>query len=423
MHSGLISPNPPDDRDRFPHRNTDILVIGAGPAGLSVGFELKRRRLPFLILEQGASVGESWRNMPRRLKLVSPWKCNSLAGTAKKLFPSHYEINREEFLCYLQSYAEEKQLPVQIDTEVYGVEKLPDGCFRVRTSQGEILPRVLVNATGYFSNPFIPAIPGATESKIPQLHFAHYRDPRHIASFLRVSSPSKPVSLSPSLLKGGRAGLRRENFQSIHRRTSARPLILIVGKRLSAGQLMVELADAGFDVALSRRSPIQYGAEPWAWWFLFRIFPWLEWLKLKWKGSRAPGNDVRMRGGVARKLIESGTVKTFPPIKCFEGDTVTFENGQQLQPGAVLYATGFRPALGHLASLDISICVETGRPQLRDMESVSMPGLYFIGLDHGRNFQSRFIRGIRKDAAFLVKRLERNVLSPPTAVTQPSLRT
>ena len=170
---------------------------------------------------------------------------------------------------------------------------------------------------------------------------------------------------------------------------------------------MVELVEAGFTVAISHRSPIQYGAEPLAWWFLFRIFPALEWLKLKLKGSRAPSNDVRMAGGAARKLIESGQVKMFPAIERFERDEVVFADGQRLRPDLVLYATGFRPALGHLAGLDLSVCRETGRPQLRDLESVSVPGLYFLGLDHGRNFQSRFLRGIRKDAAFLANQLER----------------
>src|SRR4029077_12015566 len=82
------------------------------------------------------------------------------------------------------------------------------------------------------------------------------------------------------------------------------------------------------------------------------------------------------------------------------------------QPDAVIYATGFRPALHHLASLALALDAQSGRPQLDGLESVSAPDLFFIGLDHGRNFQSRFIRGIRNDAVVLAERLEQRLRSP-----------
>ena len=360
-----------------------ILILGAGPAGLSLGVELKRRNIPFLIVEKGNGPGESWRNMPRNLKLVSPWKTNFLPGTRENLFARHAQLSREEYYRYLREYAQSAQLPIETQTEIETIEKLPNNEFRVQTSRGDFLSNIVVNATGYFSNPFVPSIPGASRSQIPQLHFADYCDPDQLRSKI------------PSQVNEGS------------------PLVLIVGKRLSAGQVMVELVEAGFAVALSHRTPIQFGAEPWAWWFLFRLFPSLEWLKLKSKGSRAPSNDVRMQGGFARKLIESGALKTFPSISRFEDTSILFENGQQLRPNLVLYATGFRPALSHLSSLDLSFDRHTGRPQLHDLESVSVSGLFFLGLDHGRNFQSRFIRGIRKDAAFLAKRLERRPTCKP----------
>jgi len=400
--------------------DTEALIIGAGPAGLSLGFELKRRGISFLILEKGAGVGHAWQNMPRQLKLVSPWKTNFLPGTATNLFPRHYQMSRAEFLDYLRGYANKFQLPVRTHTAVESVEKLRDGIFRLQTSSGDFSSRAVINATGYFSNPFVPPIPGAAESRIPQLHAAEYRDSQQIAAILGGPSPAQQTgSASPALNQGRarsplRAVLRRRArpaedcapYLEVDGKECRSGLILIVGKRLSAGQIMLELAQSGFAIALSHRTPIQYGSGPLAWWFLFHLFPALEWLKLKSKGAKAPSNDVRMAGGSARKMTESGKVRTFPSIERFDHDQILFRDGQRLQPDLVLYATGFRPALRHLISLDLSICPETGRPQLRDLESVSIPGFYFLGLDHARNFQSRFLRGIRKDAEFLAKRLE-----------------
>ena len=123
---------------------------------------------------------------------------------------------------------------------------------------------------------------------------------------------------------------------------------------------------------------------------------------------RSP-NDVKMQGGRPRQLIESGRVKTFPAIQRFERDRVIFDDGASLQPDLVLYATGFRPALRHLAPLRIEYAGPTPLPVLRELESVSVPGLFFLGLDGARNFQSRFLRGIRRDAAFLAGKLEQRL--------------
>lgn len=354
-----------------------VVVIGAGPAGLALAFELRRRSVNFLALEKGASAGDSWAKMPRQMKLASPWNANFLPGTDPRLHSANSEMSRSEYLDYLLNYARRSDLPIRTHTKVQSVSKMAEGDFLLQTSSGPLSAQALVNATGVFANPFVPNIPGMTDSTIPRLHFADYSDPDTLRSLT-----DKP-----------------------------NPLVLIVGKRLSAGQLMVELYEAGFHLAISHRSPIQYGPGPAMWWLFFRIFPQLERFKLRLNGARAAGPDVRMAGGTARKLIKSGCVPTFPVISRFEGNSVLFGDNRRLQPDVVLFSTGFRPALGHLASLNISTSPENGIPRLHDLESVSVSGLYFLGLDHGRNFQSRFIRGIRNDARFLAERLEKRFLS------------
>jgi cation diffusion facilitator CzcD-associated flavoprotein CzcO len=345
--------------------------VGAGPAGLALGRELKRLNISFQLLERGATPGESWRRMPEHLKLVSPWKANYLPGGPPRAWGRNREISREEFLNYLVDYARSNGLPISTDTEVLAVRCNPSIGFDVETSRGELTCRRIVNATGYFQNPYVPAIDGLATTKIPWWHVADYRSAEGVAERL-----------------GGR-----------------QKSILIVGKRLSAGQTLVELVISGFRVSISHRSPIQFGTGALGWWFFFRIYPWLEARKLRRQGDAARGFEVRMPGGAARRLIESGTVRRFPAIQRLEPSAVVFEGGQKIQPDAIIFATGFRPTLRYLQALNLPIDGGTGVPRTSGMQSLDVPGLYFLGLDHVRNFQSRFIRGIRNDAVVLAQRL------------------
>lgn len=348
----------------------DVIIIGAGPAGLALGRELKRRGVPFSMLERGRQPGESWRQMPTHLKLVSPWKASSLPGFDPGRWRANHEVTRAEYAEYLAAYALDCRLPVRTGIDVRAIRRA-SGRLVVDTSAGELAARCVVSATGYFQNPFIPSIPGLPGSGLPQFHSANYGSAAALANKLGKTGAS----------------------------------ILMVGKRLSAGQILVELATAGFSISLSHRNPIQFGSGPLGWWLFFRIHPWLESLKLKLAGPKARGFDVRMPGGAARRLIEGGAIRLFPEVKCFEGEKVVFTNGESLQPDAVLFATGFRPALDHLSALGVRVDRDSGLPRTSEMESSDVPGLFFLGLDGLRNFQSRFIRGIRADAVVLAERL------------------
>ncbi len=356
----------------------DVLILGAGPAGLALAHELKQRGVAPLLLEKGPEVAHSWARMPAALKLLSPWKANGLPGGDVSSHPPNHALSGREYCDALRKFARLKQLAVVLNAEVRDVAQSPHEGFLVQTSAGTFAAPLLVNATGYFVAPFTPEFPGARASTLPQFHFADYRDAEHI----------RFVTGKPS------------------------PIVLIVGKRLSAGQALVEFADAGFQVALSCRGPIQFGSSPLGWWIFFRIHPALERLKLRLLGNNARGVEARMPGGRARRLVESGQLQVLPDIARFEDRRVSFTDGRTLEPDAVLYATGFRPALAHLASLGLAFDAQSGRPALRGFESAEVPGLFFLGLDQLRNFRSRFIRGIREDAPLLATELANRVGAP-----------
>jgi hypothetical protein len=129
---------------------------------------------------------------------------------------------------------------------------------------------------------------------------------------------------------------------------------------------------------------------------------------LKFSGGTAGRLDVIMPGGRVRKLIRSGAIQIFPAIERFEDNTVVFKNGTTLTPGLVLYATGFAPGLRHLQLLGLETHPDTGVPLTRNFESVNVPNLFFLGFELLRNFQSRFLRGIRHDAVVLASLIEQH---------------
>jgi hypothetical protein len=305
--------------------------------------------------------------MPKSLKLVSPWKCNWLSPSDRKRHGSNDQLTRTQFLDYLCDYATAHEIPIQSHCEVFSVRREKDR-FRISTSRGDFVSMIVVNATGYFGNPVRPQIEGAATSAIPQLHYGDYQSAEQLRT---IAGPNA--------------------------------LVLLVGKRLSAGQTLLELVDAGFRVALSHRTPIRFGVDDWLWPFIYRNFAHLEKLKLLLSAGRARALDVRMAGGRAKQLIQSGAVATFPAIARFEKDSVVFTNDERFAPGIVLYTTGFAPALCHLAELNLTLCSETGTPFTRQMESASVPNLFFLGFEMLRNFQSRFLRGIRNDAVVLAE--------------------
>lgn len=359
---------------------SDIIIIGGGPAGLSLACELKRRHIPSTILERAPQLGNTFRAMAANTS-YGPWLNGLLVDSSVPWYDMLRRATRERYAQYLSDYAISHDLHYVPGVAVEKVVRTDDG-FLVLTDQGSFPARYVVNATGYFSNPRLPDYPGARESRIPQLHASEYQEPDTIRKLL------------------GRN----------------RGKVLIVGKRLSAGEAMESLHKAGFKVALSHRSPIRYGPSVLIEACLSPLtFLWEEaWARIP--GAYKPWNlDVKMRGGVQRHLIESGRVTCYPDIARFTEKTVVFLDGREEAFDVVLYATGYRPALRHLEGL---VELTEGKPRLDGMESADVPGLFFLGLIGLRSFRSQFLRGIREDSQELAELLAGRMTGVMTEVPQ-----
>ena len=355
--------NPPID--------TDILVIGAGPAGLSVGYELSTRGAAYRIVEQGPAAGFSWLSMQEKLKLLSPWKVDKLFGTRGRIAPRHALVSRAVYSAYLAQYAQYHRLALATGVQVKSVRTVAGG-FAVDTSRGEERARRVVNATGYFFNPRLPHLLGEDTSTIPRLHAAAYYNPDTVRA----------------LARGGKR-------------------VLVLGKGITAGQVATELHDAGFQVFVSHRAPIQFARDPWILAIAFHFFYAYENVRVRLDPYYRLDSFPPMEGGYTRELIESGRIGTRPDIRRLALDKVEFVDGRAEAFDVLLYATGYRPALSHLAGL-VTVDPVSGSPKTQGgFESSEAPGLFFLGLDKQRTYRSRYLRGIREDAAALAEVLTR----------------
>ncbi len=332
-----------------------IIIIGAGPSGLSLAYHLKEMGLEPLVLEAGEKLGSSFENMPDFLALISYWKSNYLIKKDKSKFSSISQLHSKEFAKYLQSFPSRFGIEVFTNCLVKKVER-SERIYTLETTQGTFQSSIVVNCTGYYSSPFYPNYSGMETSGMLKLHFKDYKN---------IES-----------LKGSKK-------------------VLVIGSKLSAGQILLDLEHSDLELSLSSRSAIQSMVPSF---FLKLILYFIDHLEkpLEFFSSKRIETSAPIFYE-AKKLLKSGRVKHRPSIKSFHDNSVSFEDGVTEPFDAVVFATGFSPKLDYLDSL-----VELNEDKLpllsKGFEALYCRNLFFLGLDHQQNMQSRFLRGIRNDA-------------------------
>src|SRR5919204_6446928 len=125
--------NGPGSEPRTPSQSTDdveVAVIGAGQAGLAMGYFLRRQGRRSVILERAAQIAPAWRERWDSLILFTPRRYSALPGLPFPGDPDGYPT-RDEVVAYLERYTETFELPVELDSEVKGLERDGDGRFRL----------------------------------------------------------------------------------------------------------------------------------------------------------------------------------------------------------------------------------------------------------------------------------------------------
>jgi indole-3-pyruvate monooxygenase len=346
-------------------RTIDTVVVGAGPAGLAVGKELRERDVPFEILEKESDVASSWRRHYDRLHLHTAKRYSSLPGMP---FPSNAPTypSRVAVVDYMTAYAERFHLKPRLGVEVERIERDDAGSgWRVRTNQGLIASTRVVIAAGYNAVPSQPRWPGMEGYTGEVLHSSAYRNGdrwkgKHV---LVVGAGNSGAEIALDLVeRGARVDLCvRGKLHVTLRDTLGMPTPL---PTILLTKLPLRVADMIARATLRQTvgNLSKWGIEA----------PDIGPIRGIVERARIPVIDV---GTLAR--IKSGEIVVRKGIERFESDGVTFVDGQRHAYDAIVLATGFRPGLERFlddagALLDAYGRVSQGGAELR-------PGLYFIG--------------------------------------------
>src|SRR5687768_15156926 len=153
----------------------DIVVIGAGQAGLAVGYYLRRTPYTWVILDAEPGPGAAWRHGWDSLRLFSPAQWSSLPGWPMPV-ASDGMPTRDDVLDYFAAYEARYTFPIQRPVRLQAV-RCGDGALLVESDRGVYQARAVVSATGTWGKPYIPRYPGQELFRGIQIHSADYRIP------------------------------------------------------------------------------------------------------------------------------------------------------------------------------------------------------------------------------------------------------
>jgi len=157
------------------------VIVGGGQAGLSVGYQLGRRGLPFVILDAGQRIGDAWRNRWDSLRLFSPARYDGLTGMAFPAPGATYPT-KDEMADYLEAYAHRFGLPVRTGVKVDRLTKHGDR-FIVAAGERQFESENVVVAMANYQRPRVPDFAEQLDPRILQLHAADYRNPSQLSSY------------------------------------------------------------------------------------------------------------------------------------------------------------------------------------------------------------------------------------------------
>lgn len=308
-----------------------VVVIGAGQAGLSAGYHLRRRGVDFVVLDAGPAAGGAWQHRWDSLRMSTVNGIFDLPGFPRPE-PDPDEPSRTAVPRYFADFERANELPIRRPVRVQEVRRSGQG-FEVHTSQGLWHTEAIINATGTWNNPVLPHYPGRFDGF--QLHTRDY--------------------VSAEQFAGKR--------------------VAIVGGGISAVQLLDEISRSATTFWYTRREPVfregEFEPEVAGREVIAKVVADVE-------AGRPTGSIVSYTGLVwapyAMAARDRGVLHRRPMFAALEPDGVREADGSFTAVDVVLWATGFKADLAHLDPLGLP-----RPPRLIGTQVAGEPRIHLVG--------------------------------------------
>jgi putative flavoprotein involved in K+ transport len=353
----------------------ETVIIGGGQAGLATGYHLRKRGIPFVILDASERIGDAWRNRWDSLRLFTPARYDRLPGWRFPA-PSTSFPTKDEMADYLETYAERFDLPVRTGVSADRLSREGD---RFVVSSGERLfeaDRVVV-ATGAHRIPKTPPFAHELDPRIVQMHSSEYRNPSQLrdGGVLLVGAGNSGAEIAnevcrtnPCWLSGPETG----HIPVRHGRAAARfvfPIVRFVGHHV-----------------LTRGTPIGRRVSP----------------KLIAKA------DPLIR--IKPKDLDAAGVERVPRVVGVREGMPVLQDDRLLDVANVIWCTGFRSDFGWI---DLPVFGEDGQPMHARGVVDAEPGLYFVGLVFQYSLSSDVLPSRGRDAEYIAKHMASRTAKAP----------
>ncbi|MGW7053602.1 ArsO family NAD(P)H-dependent flavin-containing monooxygenase [Streptomyces sp. NPDC054887] len=319
-------------------QRADVVVIGGGQSGLAAGYHLRRLGIEHVILDAQTAPGGAWQHTWDSLHLFSPAAYSSLPGRFMPVQEGEIYPDAAHVVSYLADYEKRYELPVQRGVRVDAVHR--DGPFlRVETDCGPWRSRAVISATGTWTRPFLPAVPGRRTYTGRQLHTVQYR--------------------SPTEFTGQR--------------------VIVVGGGNSGAQIAADLALDGVTPTWATQRPPRYLADAIDGRALFDA---ATARRQALDAGRTDTGGVASLGDIVavppvRAARDAGLLHARPMFSRLTETGVEWADGTAAEVDAVIWCTGFRPALAPFASLRLR--GTRGHIATAGTQAVDEPRLHLLG--------------------------------------------
>jgi pyridine nucleotide-disulfide oxidoreductase len=394
----------------------DVVVVGAGSAGLAVSHELASDGIAHIVLERGRT-GQTWRDRWDSFCLVTPnWTVRLPGGEYDGPEPDGY-MARAELVAHLERYAAQSGSPVREGVDVSAMDGAPNGGLRLRTSAGDIEPAAVVLATGAYQRPHRPGAAASLPAGLRQLDAEGYTNPDALPSgaVLVVGSGQTGCQLAEEIHEAGRdVFLACGRAPWAPRRFNGRDLLAWMADTPFFETTLAELPSPQARLVANVQATGHGGGHD----LHYRVLQ-AAGVNLLGHFQGADGPRASFAGDLAESVafgdaryndlraLINGTCATtgvdppeMPDPTLFRADDRSSLDLTHV--GAVIFTMGFRPDYRRWVAFPDAFD-DLGFPIQMDGASTVVDGLYFVGVHFLRKRKSSLLFGVGEDATVVAR--------------------